>query len=90
MEQMDLIIIAFCSLVAVIGLLFVVLQKKGKIHPVLTVTPNGFNFTSGGTIVLLGAILGAVMIHKYSVPWMIFYLVIIAGIYALIQVIYRK
>lgn len=30
MEQMDRIIIAFCSLVAAIGLLFVVLQKKER------------------------------------------------------------
>lgn len=90
MEQSDMIIVVCCSLGVLIGLIFVVLQKKGKMRPVLTFSSQGLNFTSGGTIVLLGTILGAMMLYKYSVCWMILYLVIIVGIYVLIQVIYRK
>lgn len=90
MEKTDFIMIVVCSFVVMLGLIFVILQKNGKIRPKAIITSRGIDFTSGGTIVFLGTVLGAIMLYKYSVFWTILYVTIIAGIYVFIQIVYRK
>lgn len=90
MERSDIIIILFCVLAVVIGLILVILQKTGKVHPVTTFARGGINYVSGETNTLFGAVLGAVMLYKCSAIAAIGYLILIAGIYIFIQVIFHN
>lgn len=91
MEKMEMILMIVCAVAApVIGLTIVVLQKKGIFRPVLTQTANGFNFVSGGTITILGTGFGVLMIDRYSTLWAFLYAAVVAVLYIIIQVAFRK
>ncbi len=87
MEQMDAIMLIAFSLLAVLSLLIVVLQKKGMIHSQIVQTSHSFDFISGGKITFLMVLLGAVVLCKYSILLTILYVIVFAGIYALIKLV---
>lgn len=85
MEQTDFIMIVIFTIVAILGLIIVVLQKKGIVRPFLTQNAFDFSLVSGGKITLFALLLGAVVMGKYSICITILYLVVFASIYALIK-----
>lgn len=54
------------SAAAVIGLILVVLQKKGFTKPVVLQNMYQFSFISGGTITLFAVMMGAWLLCDYS------------------------
>lgn len=58
MEIQELIMVIVATLVGIISLILVLLQKRGIIKPTLIQVTNGFEFTSGGTILLFSTVIG--------------------------------
>lgn len=87
MEQTDIMMLVIFSVLAVIGLLIVALQKKGVIYSRIIQTSHSFDFVSGGKITFLMVLLGAAIFCKYSILLTVLYVIVFAGIYALIKLV---
>lgn len=87
MEQMDVIMLIAFSVLAVLSLLIVVLQKKGMIHSQIVQTSHSFDFISGGKVTFLMVLLGAIVLCEYSILLTILYVIVFAGTYALIKLV---
>lgn len=85
MELQEVAILIIATLAAIGGLVLVLLQKKGIIKPILTQTRNGFNFISGGTILLFAIVIGACTLFHYSKIVSVLYVVLLTSIYIFIQ-----
>lgn len=87
MEQTDIIMLVIFSVLAVIGLLIVALQKKGVIHSRIIQTSDSFELISGGKATFFMALLGASVLCKYSILLTVLYVIVFAGIYAVIKLV---
>ena len=87
MEQTDIIMLVIFSVLAIIGLLIVALQKKGVIHSRIIQTSDSFELISGGKSTFFMALLGASVLCKYSILLTVLYVIVFAGIYALIKLV---
>lgn len=85
MEAYQLYSVIAISAVAIVGLIMVILQKKGIIHPLVPTSPGG-NFMSGGLITLLTVLVGTEQLWNYSIPAAVAYAAAFAGAYVLIQI----
>ena len=90
MEIQELIIVVVAILAGIIGLIMTLLQKKGIIKPILIQVTNGFEFTSGGTILLFSTVIGGYILFKYSKIVSIMYVSLFAVVYFLIQIVGRN
>lgn len=90
MEKANWIAFMICIAATVIGLIMVVLQKKEIIRPLTTQTITNIRFVSGGTITLVATMCGVLMIGDYSGLFAGLYVFVVAVIYIVIQVIFRK
>lgn len=90
MEIQELIIVVVAILAGIIGLIMTLLQKKGIIKPVFIQVTNGFEFTSGGTILLFAIVVGGYILFKYSEIMSTLYIVLFAGVYIFIQIVWRN
>ncbi|MBR3600959.1 MAG: hypothetical protein IKL49_01330 [Lachnospiraceae bacterium] len=86
----ELIMVIVASLAGIISLILVLLQKKGIIKPILIQVTNGFEFTSGGTILLFSTVIGGYILFKYSKIVSILYVSLFAVVYFLIQIVGRN
>lgn len=76
----------FLSIAAILGLVLVVLQKKGIVKPVM----NDTAFMSGGMITLAAVAAGVLVLYNTSMAGAILYAGIFAVAYGIIQYIFRK
>ena len=90
MEIQELIMVIVATLVGIISLILVLLQKKGIIKPMLIQVTNGFEFTSGGTILLFSTVIGGYILFKYSKIVSVLYVSLFAAFYFLIQIVGRN
>lgn len=90
MEIQELIMVIVATLAGIISLILVLLQKKGIIKPILIQVTNGFEFTSGGTILLFSTVIGGYILFKYSKIVSILYVSLFAVVYFLIQIVGRN
>ena len=90
METQELIIVIVAALAGIISLILVLLQKKRIIKPTFIQVTNGFEFTSGGTVLLFSTIMGGYILFKYSKIVSILYVSLFAGVYFLIQIVWRN
>ncbi len=90
LSREQLIILAVCSVVALIGLILVILQKKDIIHPLVLQNMFDFQMVSGGTITLVSSLLGAITLTDYSNGAAVAYLAVFLALYILIQFLFRK
>lgn len=90
MELEQWVVFIVSALVALLGLVLVFLQKKGKVHPFIIKTTFACDVASGGTVTLAGAFLGAASLWNMGTLPAVFYLAVIGGLYVLIQLFYRK
>ena len=87
MEIQELIMVIVATLAGIISLILVLLQKKGIIKPILIQVTNGFEFTSGGTILLFSTVIGGYILFKYSKMVSVLYVSLFAAVYFLIQIV---
>ena len=87
MEIQELIMVIVATLAGIISLIFVLLQKRGIINPMLIQVTNGFEFTSGGTILLFSTIIGGHILFKYSKIVSALYVLLFAAVYFLIKIV---
>ena len=90
MEIQELIMVIVAALAGIIGLILVLLQKKGIIKPTFIQVTNGFEFASGGTVLLFSTIIGGYILFKYSKIVSVLYVSLFAGVYFLIQIVWRN
>lgn len=90
METQELVMVIVATLAGIISLIFVLLQKKGIIKPTFIQVTNGFEFTSGGTILLFSTIIGGHILFKYSNIVSVLYVLLFVGVYFLIQIVGRN
>lgn len=90
MEIQELIMVIVAALAGIISLILVWLQKKGIIKPTFIQVTNGFEFTSGGTVLLFSTIIGGYILFKYSKIVSVLYVLLFAGAYFLIQIVWRN
>lgn len=90
METLDIISIAFCTAFAVIGLVLIILQKKGIVKPVLTATAQGVDFISGGMILLMGTVFGTMLLSRFSTLYATLYAGVFLILYVVIQLLFKK
>lgn len=86
METTDIILLIVFTLVSVVGLMIIVLQKKGKIRPAKKMQNNHMNITNGGAIMIVSGLLGMMIIAKYSMPLAFLYEVAVLGTFMLVQI----
>lgn len=90
MEIQELIMVIVATLAGIISLILVLLQKKGIIKPTFIQVTNGFEFTSGGTILLFSTIIGGHILFKYSKIVSVLYVLLFAAVYFLIKIVGRN
>ena len=90
MEIQELIMVIVATLAGIISLIFVLLQKKGIIKPTFIQVTNGFEFTSGGTILIFSTVIGGYILFKYSKIVSVLYVLLFAAVYFLIKIVGRN
>lgn len=90
MEIQELIMVIVAALAGIISLILVLLQKKGIIKPIFIQVTNGFEFTSGGTVLLFSTIIGGYILFKYSKIMSFLYVSLFVGGYFLIQIVMKR
>lgn len=84
-------LVGICALVSLIGLIFVVLQKKEVVKPVFRSTTAGFRVVSGGTITAMGTVIGSILLYnRGATAAALIYIGVIVLAYLLIQVVFRR
>ena len=82
-------LIIFATVLAIIGLVLVFLQKKGKVSSITTMTASGPNYVSVGKTVIVPVLLGVLLLYRYSLLWAVLYGAIFLVAYILIQVLVK-
>lgn len=90
MEIQELVMVIVSTLAGIISLILVLLQKKGIIKPTFIQVTNGFEFTSGGTILLFSTFIGGYILFKYSKIVSVLYVLFFAVVYFLIKIVGRN
>lgn len=90
METQELIMVILATLAGIISLILVSLQKKGILKSTFIQVTNGFEFTSGGTILLFSTIIGGHILFKYSKIVSVLYVLLFAAVYFLIKIVGRN
>ena len=79
----------FATVLAIIGLVLVFLQKKGKVSSFTTMTASGPNYVSVGKTVIVPVLLGVLLLYRYSLLWAVLYGAIFLVAYILIEVLVK-
>ena len=87
--QTELLILAVLTLVAIIGLIMVILQLRGKIKSVKKENNLRTDVSSGGTVMLLPTLLSMMILGRYSAWLSLLYGLVIIGAYILVQFLFR-
>ena len=90
MELQELIMVIVATLAGIISLILVLLQKKGIIKPTFIQVTNGFEFTSGGTILLFSNVIGGYILFRYSKIVSVLYVSLFATVYFFIKIVGRN
>ena len=90
MEIQELVMVIVSTLAGIISLILVLLQKKGIIKPTFIQVTNGYEFTSGGTILLFSTFIGGYILFKYSKIVSVLYVSLFAAVYFFIQTVGRN
>ena len=89
MEGLFVGLMIFATVLAIIGLVLVFLQKKGKVSSFTTMTGSGPNYVSVGKTVIVPVLLGVLLLYRYSLLWAVLYGAIFLVAYILIQVLVK-
>ena len=76
-------LLIFATVLAVVGLVLVFLQKKG------IVTQSGPDYVSVGKAFIVPVFLGVLLLYRYSLLWAVLYGAIFIVAYILIQVLVK-
>ena len=79
-------LLIFATVLAIVGLVLVFLQKKGTVKSFTTVTQSGPDYVSVGKAFIVPVFLGVLLLYRYSLFWAVLYGVIFIAAYILIQV----
>ena len=90
MAIQELVMVIVSTLAGIISLILVLLQKKGIIKPTFIQVTNGYEFTSGGTILLFSTFIGGYILFKYSKIVSVLYVSLFAAVYFLIKIVGRN
>lgn len=77
------------TILAVVGLVLVVLRKKGKAKPFLNLDSSGLELVSGDKSLFIAVIVGAVMLNQYSLLLAIAYAAVFLALYLLILIKFK-
>ena len=75
----------FATVLAIVGLVLVFLQKKGKVRSFTTITASGPNYIGVGKTIIVPVLLGVLLLYRYSLLWAVLYGAIFLVAYILIQ-----
>lgn len=89
MEGLFVGLMIFATVIAIIGLVLVFLQKKGKVSSFTTMTASGPNYVSVEKTVIVPVLLGVLLLYRYSLLWAILYGLVFIVAYILIQVLVK-
>ena len=79
-------LLIFATVLSVVGLVLVFLQKKGIVKSFTTVTQSGPDYVSVGKAFIVPVFLGVLLLYRYSLLWAVLYGAIFIMAYILIQV----
>ena len=82
-------LLIFATVLSVVGLVLVFLQKKGIIKSFTTVTQSGPDYVSVGKAFIVPVFLGVLLLYRYSLLWAVLYGAIFIMAYILIQVLVK-
>ena len=82
-------LLIFATVLAIVGLVLVFLQKKGTVKSFTTVTQSGPDYISVGKAFIVPVFLGVLLLYRYSLFWAVLYGVIFIAAYILIQVLVK-
>ena len=82
-------LLIFATVLAIVGLVLVFLQKKGTVKSFTTVTQSGPDYISVGKAFIVPVFLGVLLLYRYSLLWAVLYGVIFIAAYILIQVLVK-
>ena len=82
-------LLIFATVLAVVGLVLVFLQKKGIVKSFTTVTQSGPDYVSVGKAFIVLVFLGVLLLYRYSLLWAVLYGAIFIVAYILIQVLVK-
>ncbi len=66
-------LLIFATVLAVVGLVLVFLQKKGIVKSFTTVTQSGPDYVSVGKAFIVPVFLGVLLLYRYSLLWAVLY-----------------
>ena len=89
MEGLFVGLMIFATVLAILGLVLVFLQKKGKVSSFTTMTASGPKYVSVGKTVIVPVLLGVLLLYRYSLLWAVLYGAIFLVAYILIQVLVK-
>lgn len=89
MEGLFVGLMIFATVLAIIGLVLVFLQKKGKVRSFTTMTASGPNYVGVGKTVIVPVLLGVLLLYRYSLLWAVLYGAIFLVAYILIQLLVK-
>ena len=82
-------LLIFATVLAIVGLVLVFLQKKGTVKSFTTVTQSATDYISVGKAFIVPVFLGVLLLYRYSLLWAVLYGVIFIAAYILIQVLVK-
>ena len=82
-------LLIFATVLAIVGLVLVFLQKKGTVKSFTIVTQSGPDYISVGKAFIVPVFLGVLLLYRYSLLWAVLYGVIFIAVYILIQVLVK-
>ena len=82
-------LLIFATVLAIVGLVLIFLQKKGTVKSFTTVTQSGPDYISVGKAFIVPVFLGVLLLYRYSLLWAVLYGVIFIAVYILIQVLVK-
>ena len=82
-------LLIFATVLAIVGLVLVFLQKKGTVKSFTTVTQSDPDYISVGKAFIVPVFLGVLLLYRYSLLWAVLYGVIFIAAYILIQVLVK-
>lgn len=90
MGEMEWILLAAGPFLAVVGAVWLALQKRGKLHPAVSADQPGGRVISGGGVMIIGIALGTIRLYRISKIVAGLYLLGFVIVYILIYVIFRE
>ena len=88
-EEVFLGVFIVVTILAVVGLVLVVLRKKGKAKPFLNLGSSGLELVSGDKSLFIAVIVGTVMLNQYSLLLAIAYAAVFLALYLLILIKFK-